>query len=71
MRIGPVDSMETGRQMPPGFQSGSRQSQCWKTPVRLRLWVRSVCGEHATSTPRRCSVRSASASVTSKQWGKK
>ena len=25
----------------PGFQSGSRQSQCWNTPVRFRLAVRS------------------------------
>ena len=25
----------------PGFQSGSRQSQCWNTPVMLRLAVRS------------------------------
>ena len=33
--------MRTGRQMPPGFQSGSRQSQCWNTPVRFRLAVRS------------------------------
>ena len=27
--------------MPPGFQSGSMQSQCWKTPVRFRFAVRS------------------------------
>ena len=39
MRTGPSRSTRTGRQMPPGFQSGSRQSQCWKTPVRLRLAV--------------------------------
>ena len=42
MRTGPVSVMRTGRQMPPGFQSGSRQSQCWNTPVRLRLAVRSL-----------------------------
>ena len=34
-------SRRTGRQIPPGFQSGSRQSQCWNTPVMLRLAVRS------------------------------
>ena len=41
--------------MPPGFQSGSRQSQCWNTPVRLRLAVRSVWRSQATSTASTCS----------------
>ncbi len=41
-RTGPDCSSRTGRQMPPGFQSWSRRSQCWKTPVRLRLAVRSA-----------------------------
>ncbi len=43
MRTGPVRSMRTPRHRPPGFQVGSMQSQCWKTPVRLRLARRS-CG---------------------------
>ena len=47
---GPVSSIRTGAQIPPGFQSGSMQSQCWKTPVRLRLAPRSDGREHATST---------------------
>ena len=42
MRTGPDCSRRTGRQMPPGFQSWSSRSQCWNTPVRLRLAVRSV-----------------------------
>ena len=42
MRTGPDCSSRTGRQMPPGFQSWSSRSQCWNTPVRLRLAVRSV-----------------------------
>ena len=42
MRTGPVSVTRTGRHTPPGFQSGSRQSQCWKTPVMLRFAVRSV-----------------------------
>ena len=50
MRTGPVRSMRTGRQMPPGFQSGSRQSQCWNTPVMLRLAVRSARSAQSTST---------------------
>ena len=55
IRIGPVSSMRTGRQMPPGFHVSSRQSQCWKTPVRLRFAVLSRCGAHVTSTARTCS----------------
>ena len=42
IRTGPVSVTRTGRQTPPGFQSGSRQSQCWKTPVRFRLAVSSA-----------------------------
>ena len=57
MRTGPVASSRTGRQIPPGFHSGSRQSQCWKTPVKFRFAVRSVCGAHVTSTASVCSVR--------------
>ena len=57
MRTGPVSSMRTGRQIPPGFQSGSMQSQCWKMPVRLRLAVRSVGRVQATSTASRWSGR--------------
>ncbi len=71
MRTGPVRSMWTGRQMPPGLASGSPQFQSWNTPVMLRLAARSRCGWQLTSTPRRCSPRSRSASVTSKVWGKK
>ncbi len=41
MRTGPVRSMRTSDQMPPGFQAGSMQSQCWNTPVRFRLALRS------------------------------
>ena len=62
----------TGRHMPPGFQSGSRQSQCWKTPVMLRFArpvrlrrARHLDGEHVLAS------RRASASVTSKVCGKK
>ena len=44
MRTGPVSRRRTGRQMPPGFQSGSRLSQCEKTPVIVRFFVRSRCG---------------------------
>ena len=71
MRTGPVRSMCTGRQIPPGLPSGSAQSQCWKTPVRLRLAVRSPGRLQVRSTPRECSSRAARASVTSKPWGKK
>ena len=71
MRTGPVSSMRTGRHRPPGFQVSSRQSQCWKTPVRLRLEVLSPCGEHVTSMARTCSLAAASCSVTSKVWGAK
>ena len=71
MRTGPVSRMCTGRQMPPGFQAGSIASQCWKTPVRLRLAVRSPGRSQVTSTARWCSRRSASASVTSKACGAK
>ena len=56
MRTGPVSVTRTGRHMPPGFQSGSRQSQCWNTPVMLRLAVRSDGGVHVTSTARWCSL---------------
>ena len=72
MRTGPVSERCTGRQMPPGFQPGSRQSQCWNTPVRLRLAVGSLGrlagqldGQDVLGRGR------ASASVTSKVWGKK
>ena len=57
MRTGRSPRSRTGRQMPPGFHVSSRQSQCWKTPVRLRLAVLSRCGEHVTSTASVCSVR--------------
>ena len=71
MRTGPVSRCRTGRQIPPGFQSGSMQSQCWKTPVRLRL-ARQVgragarhldrqhvlaCGPTGRRSPRRCGER--------------
>ncbi len=71
IRTGPVSTRWTGRQIPPGFQSGSKQSQCWKTPVMFRLLVRSVCGEQASSTATVCSLRARTASVTSKLCGKK
>jgi hypothetical protein len=71
MRTGPVASMRTGRQMPPGFHVSSRQSQCWNTPVRLRLAALSRWGAHVTSMARRCSARSVNWSVTSKVWGAK
>ena len=51
MRTGPVSSRRTGRQRPPGFQSGSMQSQCWNTPVMLRLARRS--GWRRAGRPRR------------------
>ena len=55
MRTGPVRSTRTGRHRPPGFQSASMQSQCWKTPVMLRLAARSRCGLHVTSMNSECS----------------
>ena len=71
IRTGPVSLSRTGRQMPPGFQVGSRQSQCWKTPVRLRLAVLARSGAHVTSTASMCSSRARSCSVTSNVWGTK
>ena len=53
------------------FQAGSRQSQCWNTPVRLRLAVRSAGRAQPTSMASTCSSRSRSSSVISKVWGKK
>ena len=55
MRTGPLRSMRTGRHNPPGFHVGSMQSQCWNTPVILRLAVRSAGGVHVTSTASTCS----------------
>ena len=66
IRTGPVPTKRTGRQMPPGFQSGSIQSQCWNTPVRLRLALRLFWAAQATSTANVCSEAAANASVTSK-----
>jgi len=37
------------------FEAGSMQSQCWKTPVRLRLARRSCGCAQATSTASTCS----------------
>ncbi len=71
IRTGPVSVSRTGRQMPPGFQAGSRQSQCWKTPVRLRLAVLARSGAHVASTANTCSSRSLSCSVISNVWGTK
>ena len=62
MRTGPDSSRCTGRQMPPGFQSGSMASQCWKTPVMFRLWVR--FGLRTRTRPRRrAGARSATAEL--------
>ena len=73
MRTGPVSRSRTGRQMPPGFHSGSRLSQCEKTPVIVRFAVRSRWGGHATSTASRwpSSGGLRACSVTSKECGKK
>ena len=73
MRTGPVSRRRTGRQMPPGFQSGSRLSQWENTPVIVRFFVRSRCGGLATSTASRCppSGTSRAWSVTSNVCGKK
>ena len=55
MRTGPVSVTWTGRQMPPGFQAGSRQSPCWNSPVRFRLADKSLGLLHVTSTAIVCS----------------
>ncbi len=70
MRTGPVSRTRTGRQIPPGFQSGSMLSQWEKTPVIVRFAVRSVWRGLATSTAR--TLRSLPAwRVISNEWGKK
>ena len=58
MRTGPDSLRRTGRQMPPGFQSGSRYVAPWNTPVRLRRAVPGRWGEQVTSTASACSPRS-------------
>ena len=50
MRVGPVAISSTGSQMPPGLVAGSRQSQCEKTPVIMRLPNLSRSSGHSTST---------------------
>ena len=70
MRTGPVSSTCTGRQMPPGFQSGSMPSQCWKTPVMLRLARAVALGGAGDLDAERVLVAvRARASVTSKRVG--
>jgi hypothetical protein len=73
MRTGPVSRSLTGRQMPPGFQSGSRLSQWENTPVIVRFFVRSRWGGDATSTASRWppSGTDRAWSVTSNVWGEK
>ena len=64
-RVVPVFSMRTLRQIPPGLVSGSRQSQCWSTPVRLRLAVRSRGGAQVISAANTWVLVLAMRSVTS------
>lgn len=79
MRTGPVSRRRTGRQIPPGFHSGSRLSQWENTPVIDRLAVRSVWRGEATSAasvwavvgPVAPSGASFANRVISKVWGKK
>ena len=71
IRTGPVVSMRTGRQRPPGFQLGSIASQFWNTPVMVRFVFRLRCGGQATSTARTCSVDRRDKPVISKLCGKK
>jgi hypothetical protein len=70
MRTGPVSRTRTGRQIPPGFHSGSRLSQCENTPVIVRFAVRSVWRGLATSTASTFGV-SSTWRVISNVWGKK
>ena len=74
--VSEFSSTRTGRQIPPGFQSGSRPSQWENTPVTMRLAWRSPSGGQATSTARRwspppASARARAASVISKVWAAK
>ncbi len=65
MRTGPLRSTRTGRQMPPGFQSASSESECWNAPVTARFLVRSPGGAHVTSTASTCSEPRRASSVIS------
>ncbi len=54
-----------------GVPVGSRQSQCWNTPVMLRLAVRSCGGRRPPRRRARARAGRGQRSVISKAWGKK